>query len=70
MPPTAGKSPGASGAEIAAYEEAVPSPPWSGSAKLAVAAGMGVSLLLIGYMVRSVLATAALAGFIAFLLAP
>lgn len=70
MPPTAGKSPGASGAESVANEEAVPSPPWSGSAKLAVAAGMVVALLLLGYMVRSVLATAALAGFIAFLLAP
>lgn len=50
--------------------EAEPSPPWSNAAKLTVAAGIGVLLLLIGYMVRSVFVTAALAGFVAFLIAP
>ena len=50
--------------------EAEPSPRWGNAAKLTVAAGIGVSLLLIGYMVRSVLVTAALAGFVAFLIAP
>jgi predicted PurR-regulated permease PerM len=50
--------------------EATPSPPWSNSAKLAVASGLGVAILLLGYMVRSVFVTAALAGFVAFLIAP
>ena len=50
--------------------QAEPSPPWSNAAKLTVAAGIGVSLLLIAYMARSVFVTAALAGFVAFLIAP
>lgn len=50
--------------------EAVASPPWSNAAKLTVAAGIGLVLLLIGYTVRSVFVTAALAGFVAFLIAP
>ena len=50
--------------------EAEQSPPWSNAAKLTVAAGIGVLLLLIGFMVRSVFVTAALAGFVAFLIAP
>ena len=50
--------------------EAEPSPRWSNAAKLTVAAGIGVALLLVGYMARSVLVTASLAGFVAFLIAP
>ncbi len=50
--------------------EAEASPPWSNAAKLTVIAGIGLTMVLIGYMVRSVFATAALAGFVAFLIAP
>ncbi|MCL1598011.1 MAG: hypothetical protein M3094_02415, partial [Actinomycetia bacterium] len=46
------------------------SPPWSDNAKLLVV-GMAFVLALIGvYLIRNVLAVAALAGLIAFLIAP
>ena len=47
-----------------------PSPPWGGNAKLLVV-GMLFLLLVIGvYLIRNVLAIAALAGLVAFLVAP
>lgn len=49
---------------------AAPSPPWSPMAKLFIAAGLALSFAVGFYMIRDVIAIGALAGLVAFLLAP
>jgi predicted PurR-regulated permease PerM len=47
-----------------------PSPPWSPMAKLFIASGLALGLAVVFYMIRNVIAIGALAGLVAFLLAP
>lgn len=51
-------------------EPCSPSPPWSASTKLAVGAGLGLALIAGVWVARSALGLVAVAGLLAFLLAP
>jgi predicted PurR-regulated permease PerM len=64
MPVTNGD--GVAGKDVTAS----PSPPWSPIAKLFIASGLALSLAVGFYMIRNVIAIGALAGLVAFLLAP